>query len=345
MRAHYKRYPKMQLVDMIKLLYQSEFAGSHESAHNLMSVSSLEEECRIAKNCAAELFEDIGGGLCRLHLCGAKQMGIGMDTVSRLFAATANTVTGSIGGLEKKTALLIECIKEGSLPFCEQQLSQYLSELSQKGWPPVHHSPEYRAAYRPAYRVIKKEYCRYIKAFAAIDKLLAKKHIITVAIEGRSGAGKSTLAAYFCEVYDDCSLFHMDEFFLPLSRKTKERLSKPGGNIDYERFKKEVLGGLCGKAPFHYRTYDCSINELSPPIYTCPSHLNIIEGVYSMHPALQEGYDYSIFLDVDAETQIARIKQRSGENLLKRFIEEWIPLEELYFSAFNIKERCDIVYP
>ncbi|MFA5675610.1 MAG: hypothetical protein WDA65_03725 [Christensenellales bacterium] len=342
MRSHIKRYPKMRLSDMVKLLYQSEFAGSRESAHKLVSV---ERECLSASPCAAGVFEDIGGGLCRLHLYNAKQMEIGMDTVSRLFLATANAVNGNIVNLEKKMNLLHECIKNKLLPFDFNLFKEYTGNLRENGWPALRHSEQYRAAYRPSYRVVKKEYCVYIKAIAAIDKLLDKKQRVTVAIEGRSGAGKSTLAAYLREVYDNCGLFHMDDFFLPSNRRTKERLSQPGGNIDYERFGDEVLSGIGGETPFCYRAYNCKQDALGAPIYACPSRINIVEGVYSMHPALQGSYDYTVFLDIDVKTQSERIKKRSGESLHKRFTEEWIPLEELYFSAFNIKNRCDIVYP
>ncbi len=333
----------MQLTDMIKLLYQSEFAGSHEASRKLASVLKLEEEC-LTVPCSAGAVENIGNGLCRLHLCNIKQIGIGMDTVSRLFAATANTVQASADGFIKKLELLHQCIKEGLLPFDSQQFLEFTEEMRKNGWPPVRHSREYHEAYNPAYRIIKKEYCKYIEAFSAIDKLLAQKASITVAIEGRSGAGKSTLAALFCQVYDSISLFHMDDFFLPHSRKTKERLAEPGGNIDYERFGDEVLYGLKSAAPFNYRKYDCALDKLSPPVSACPSHLNVIEGVYSMHPNLRESYDYAVFLDADTQTQSERIKKRSGESLHKRFLEEWIPLEELYFSAYNIKSLCDTVY-
>ncbi len=72
--------------------------------------------------------------------------------------------------------------------------------------------------------------------------------------------------------------------------------------------------------------------------------LNIVEGVYSLHPHLFQYYDYKIFLSVDSNIQIERIKKRNSEKTLQRFINEWIPKEEEYFNYFKTQERCDISF-
>ena len=41
--------------------------------------------------------------------------------------------------------------------------------------------------------------------------------------------------------------------------------------------------------------------------------------------------------------QSERILKRNGENMLKRFTEEWIPLENKYFKEFKIEEKADLV--
>jgi len=74
-----------------------------------------------------------------------------------------------------------------------------------------------------------------------------------------------------------------------------------------------------------------------------PKKLNIIEGVYSMHPNFIDIYDLKIFLDVDEKTQLERIANRSGKALLARFIKEWIPKENEYFQELKIKEKSDII--
>ena len=74
-----------------------------------------------------------------------------------------------------------------------------------------------------------------MEIFDKIDELLSLKKEIVVAVDGCAASGKTTLAKILKERYD-CQIIKMDDFFLPLNKRTEERLSTPGGNIDYERF-------------------------------------------------------------------------------------------------------------
>ena len=69
----------------------------------------------------------------------------------------------------------------------------------------------------------------------------------------------------------------------------------------------------------------------------------IVEGAYSSHPYFENYADFKIFLKVDEEMQKKRILKRNGEEMLKRFINEWIPKENKYFNEFKIKEKADII--
>ncbi|NLM43704.1 MAG: uridine kinase [Clostridiales bacterium] len=183
---------------------------------------------------------------------------------------------------------------------------------------------------------------RYIELFEKIDDLLRKNNTVIVAIDGNSGSGKSTLAESLSDIYDS-NIFHMDHFFLRPEQRTTERIREVGGNVDYERFKEEVLDNIRKNIEFKYQIYDCKVGRLTDYIKVSPKKLNIIEGVYSMHPTLRQEYDLKIFMSIDSELQKQRILQRSGEYMLKRFLQEWIPMENLYFSEMKIAEICDIV--
>lgn len=182
----------------------------------------------------------------------------------------------------------------------------------------------------------------YSEVFSKIDDMISQGNEVTVAIDGNSGSGKSTLAEALNSVYD-CNVFHMDDFFLRPEQRTDGRMQQVGGNVDYERFKAEVLDKLKKGADFEYQIYDCSVSKLTDYVKVVPKKLNIVEGVYSMHPTLRDAYDLKIFLRIDAEAQKKRILLRGGEYMLKRFLNEWIPLENEYFSKMNISERCDLV--
>ena len=169
-----------------------------------------------------------------------------------------------------------------------------------------------------------------------------REHVI-IAIDGPSATGKTTFAKNIKKQFD-CNVFHMDDFFLPPEKKTAERLATPGGNVDWERFKEQVLDKIRTNEPFTYDVYHCGTGDCTKSKVITPKRLNIVEGVYSMHPELREVYEYELFFDVSRPKQLDRIKKRSSEKMLKRFVEEWIPLEDLYFKTFNTKKEADFCF-
>ena len=185
--------------------------------------------------------------------------------------------------------------------------------------------------------------CRlWTPLFCCIDELLEKKRHISVAIDGNSAAGKSTLAALLKSVYS-CNTFSMDDFFLQPFQRAPERLNEPGGNIDYERFSAEIIKPLQLGKPFTYRPYNCQTGSLTDPVSVELNRLNIIEGVYSLHPHFSETYDVKVFLSLDSAEQRRRLSER-GEKLYNRFIREWIPMENRYFEFFQIPAKCDLIF-
>lgn len=162
-----------------------------------------------------------------------------------------------------------------------------------------------------------------------------------VAIDGNSGSGKSTLAAQLA-ASSGATLFHMDDFFLPPQLRTEARLDTPGGNIDSERFVKEIIKGLEKGRTFSYRAFSCKNSSYIEK--TAPhSTVNIFEGVYSMHPDWQAELNLKVFLQIPPEVQQDRILHRSGPEQLKKFTELWIPLENRYFEFYGIRESCDYI--
>lgn len=164
----------------------------------------------------------------------------------------------------------------------------------------------------------------------------------TIAIDGRSASGKTSLAKLLAEEIG-AEVIHMDDFFLPKELRTEERLSTPGGNVHYERFKEQVLPFLENGEPFTYQKFDCSVMEMGEECQIGVSKWRIVEGAYSCHPILQDYMDLRVFLDVSSKEQMARILERDGNVKAKAFEQRWIPMEEAYFVAYGIKSRADIV--
>ena len=181
----------------------------------------------------------------------------------------------------------------------------------------------------------------FARLLQVIDRRLVLQERLLLAIDGGSASGKTTLAALLARRYG-CPMFHMYDFFLRPEQRTPQRLAEPGGNVDRERFFSEVLLPLRRGETLPYRRYDCQTGRLLPPVLRQPGQLNVIEGAYSMHPALAALYDLSVFLAVSPETQRRRILQREPERKQRLFFQQWIPMENRYFQAFSVPERCDL---
>ena len=171
---HYSLYPKMQIQDMVKLIYQNEFAGGHLIKNEDDSLRRLKDELNSLEKASPgskmfdHAFEAIGNNLCRFHLVALKQSGIGIETLNRFFINTANSHQGNIQSFEEKLNELRQCCKEGQLPYPLEELEAYLRTYKEMGYPPVSHSEEYRLAYRPAYRIVRSEYRIFTRYFAKL---------------------------------------------------------------------------------------------------------------------------------------------------------------------------------
>ncbi|MBR5520420.1 MAG: AAA family ATPase [Oscillospiraceae bacterium] len=164
-----------------------------------------------------------------------------------------------------------------------------------------------------------------------------------IAIDGPSATGKTS----FCELIADrykCEIFHMDDFFLTEEEKTEERLSVPGNNVAWERFRAEVLEKLEAGEPFKYQKYNCRTKEFYPSRTVRKKKLYVVEGVYSHHPELEKFYDYKMFFDVTKNTQKERILKRESERKAQLYFNEWIPMEDKYFEAYNIRAKANFVF-
>ena len=177
--------------------------------------------------------------------------------------------------------------------------------------------------------------------FSEIEKLLAEKDRVVVALDGGAASGKTTLANVLSKRYGG-AIVHMDDFFLRPEQRTPERFAEAGGNFDRERFTEEVIPYIGKRAAFSYRIFDCSKMCLFGNAEISDSRLVIVEGSYSHHPAFSDAFDLRVFLHVDEEERKRRIIERNGE-MSKMFFTRWIPLENRYFEAFRIEEQADLV--
>ena len=336
----------MEIRDLVKLIYQSEFGGGHMIANPQMSLNRIQEEYHSLKPEALDVssvVENIGDGLSRIYL-SCLDHGIPAEVLNEMFVHSANNKKGSVAGLEEKIELIIYMCHNKELSYNVDEVIDFFETWKQDGYPAMSHSETYRQNYHPAYRVIETNFTKLYEVSCRVKKELYdsvdKPYVI--AIDGMSGSGKSTFATLLQKVFPESNLFHMDDYFLQPSQRTEERLSEVGGNVDYERFHDEIISHLNNKDGLSYRKYDCSNQTLGIPVHTAWQPLMIIEGSYSHHPYFGNIYDLRVFLDISPEEQRKRILKRNGAFMLQRFISEWIPKENAYFEKFHVKENAAI---
>lgn len=345
---HARRYPEMDCQDLVKLAYQSAFAGGHaiddeEAARERIRVEYTSYDPPAS---LPPLFESIGNSLYRLNLYPALSSGLSPETVSRFFVLTARQHTVQPDDFQSRLNALRYAVQSGlplTHPISLESFDRWIQAYQARGYPAVHHSEPFRKAYRPAYRVVHEQFITFLSLYRSIDQLMRTRSTVIAALDGNSGSGKSTLADTIHSVYGG-NLFHMDDFFLRPEQKTSDRLRQTGGFIDYERFNREVIQNLAKHEPFSYHRYDCHTESLTQRVTVVPHRFNLIEGVYSLHPHLRSAYDLTILLRINPERQKARILERSGPELFERFVSDWIPRENRYFNTLATADSCDLVF-
>ena len=147
----------MQPTDAIKLIYQNEFGGGHLIRDDEACLYYLRREYADLENDpTAPMYEDIGNGIVRVNLAAVREEDL--EQLGQDFIASAAKHKGMLESFLNKLKVLETLTAEGVFPFDTNALSAYLYEYKAAGYPAVSHSPEYRQAYNPAYRIIRKAY-------------------------------------------------------------------------------------------------------------------------------------------------------------------------------------------
>ena len=335
LKEHIDSHPGLETVDAVKFLFQSYLGPEHLVPSEPASLTRLEEElAQCGPDFGQPLTQPLGNGLCRLNLRPSQTAGLSPATLNRLFFLTARQFRGDRAAFEGA----LDQVRD----FCLPGWPDFPADYRRRGCPAVRHSSAYRARYRPAYRVVLARFGALVPILAAIDRELARRDQVRLAIDGPCASGKSTLARTLADIYA-CPVIHMDDFFLQPHQRTPQRLEEPGGNVDYERFDAQVLSPLCRNEAARYRPWRCRTGDLGPELVIPPAPLVVFEGSYSLRPDLRERYHLRIWTQAPWDIRLERIAQR-GPGCTDRFRQVWIPLEDRYFAACQVKECCQLVW-
>ena len=151
----YEKYPHMELVDYVKLIFQHVNGGNHLLKDvNKAKQYLLEEYQEVEAKDDIPLYEDIGNNIVRINLSPFKYQGLDINLLFELFVSSANIFDKNIEGMEEAFETLRMLIKDCVLPFLEKELDEYLSWYRNEDYPLVSHSETYKQYYNPHYRII-----------------------------------------------------------------------------------------------------------------------------------------------------------------------------------------------
>ncbi len=165
---HFQRYPRMDLIDVYKLLHQAAMGPGHAVTDTTAARERLLGEIAALDDGPDDpLFDRISpdGKLVRIHLRSYLREGHSylreghsVDALLDAFLQTANSYPPSREKLERFCGCLADLAEAGGIPFKRAEVELYFGAIAEQNYPVVRHSESYRDEYLPAYRVVALEH-------------------------------------------------------------------------------------------------------------------------------------------------------------------------------------------
>jgi len=154
---HFQRYPRMELVDVYKLLHQAAMGPGHAIDDPAVARAKLAAEVvNLGEGPDDPIADPISpdGKMARIHLRPYFAAGHTANLLLDAFVRTGRSYPAAPARLEKFCACLGDLAAAGGIPFTRDEVERYVQAIAGQSYPVVRHSDAYRTAYRPAYRVI-----------------------------------------------------------------------------------------------------------------------------------------------------------------------------------------------
>lgn len=150
-------YPKMELDDIYKVLYQAALGPEHAVQDAVAARARLQvEAASLGAGGAEPLCEPLSpdGKLGRVNLRPYVAANHDLEALAEAFVQTAASYPGSREKLGRFCGCLGDLAAAGGIPFTRDAVVGYFDLIAARAYPAVHHSSAYRNAYQPAYRVV-----------------------------------------------------------------------------------------------------------------------------------------------------------------------------------------------
>ena len=152
LRNHLERYPLMCPEDVYKLLFQAYMGPSHAVPDTTVARDRLLSEISTLQDGPGEPLIDpvgISSDLARVHIRPWIQAKLDPSILADAFTGTADVFVQEKEALiESLMAPLVRSVTDG------EEMGKLLKRAAETGYPAMHHSRQFNAAYRPAYRLV-----------------------------------------------------------------------------------------------------------------------------------------------------------------------------------------------
>lgn len=158
---HNQRYPLWSVDDLYKLVYQAAMGSEHAVRDERAAGERLADEiAALGPGPQDPLADPISpdGQILRIHLRPFVQQGLNADRLLAAFIRTARDFQGQKQNIRRYGGSACEVALEGLLPIAPEEVEQAFADMEAGNFPPVHHSPLYEEHYRPAYRVVARDF-------------------------------------------------------------------------------------------------------------------------------------------------------------------------------------------
>jgi uridine kinase len=184
---------------------------------------------------------------------------------------------------------------------------------------------------------------------------------LRVAIDGPDAAGKTTLAQELSALLQargrPVIRASIDGFHNPTLIRYRRGVTSPEGyyydSFNYQALTESLLAplGPTGSRQYRSKVFDYRTNsEVQIPIQVADVNAVLLfDGVFLLRAELIEYWDFTVFVEADFETTLARAEQRdtvsfsSVEEVRRRYEQRYIPGQKLYFDKCHPKELAKVV--
>lgn len=158
---HFARTPLMQLQDVYKLIFQAALGSEHAVAEEQSARIWLAREIsRMGVGPDDPLLDRLSpdGRMLRVHLRPYIKSGKDLETLLHAFIRTANEWHGTTETLKMYAVEAISFLRSWTGSFSSKDFETFFASMESQGFPAAHHSGEYVHLYRPAYRVVSRQF-------------------------------------------------------------------------------------------------------------------------------------------------------------------------------------------